>query len=62
MIGVKKTIYSVINNDDGRLFKERLLREFDTVAIKEDENLIKIVVGETFDTNEFMFGVNHHDN
>ena len=55
MIGVKRTEYVVVNDDVGQEFKKQFLKKHDTISVEEDEKLIIITVGETFDTNEFMW-------
>ena len=55
MIGIKKTEYAVVNNEVGQAWKRRFLMMHDVIQVQEDEKMIIITVGETFDTNEFMF-------
>ena len=55
MIGIKRTTYSLLNDETGQVFKERFLKTHDVINVKEDDQLIVITVGETFDTNEFMW-------
>ena len=47
--------YSLLNDETGQVFKERFLKTHDVINVKEDDQLIVITVGETFDTNEFMW-------
>lgn len=44
-----------MNTDVGQAWKERFLKKHDVIQVQEDEKLIVITVGETFDTNEFMW-------
>ena len=55
MLGIKKTEYTVVNDEIGQAFKRRFLAKYDVITVDETEKLIVISVGETFDTNEFMF-------
>lgn len=55
MIGIKKSEYIIMNDEVGQEFKKKFLKEYDVVSVQEDEKLIIITVGETFDTNRFMW-------
>lgn len=55
MIGVKRIEYTVLNNEVGQEFKKHFLKKHDVISVREDEKLIVITVGETFDTNDFMW-------
>ncbi len=55
MIGVKKTEYTLLNNEIGQAFKRRFIAKYDIISVEETEGLIVISVGETFDTNDYMF-------
>lgn len=49
MFGIKKTQYTVLNNEEGQTWKERFLKTNDVICIQEDESIITIIVGEFFD-------------
>lgn len=55
MIGIKKIEYTVINDEVGRTFKKRFIETHDVISVEENEKLITITVGETFDTNDYMW-------
>lgn len=55
MIGVKKTEYTVLNDEQGQAFKKKFIKEYDVISIEENEKLIIITVGETFDLNNFLW-------
>ena len=55
MIGIKRITYTVINNEVGQQWKKQMIRKYDTIKIEEDDKLIVITIGETFDTNDFMW-------
>ena len=55
MLGIKKTEYTVLNDENGQKFKEQILKKYDTIDVKEIADLIVITIGETFETNDFMW-------
>ena len=55
MLGIKRTVYTVMNDEVGQEFKRRLLKKYDVISVQEDDKLIVIAIGETFDTNDFMW-------
>ena len=55
MLGVKQTTYTVLNNDVGQNWKKQMIKKYDTINIDENDKLITITIGETFDTNDFMW-------
>ena len=55
MIGIKTIEYTVFNDEQGQAFKKKFIKEHDVVSVKEDEKLITIIIGETFDLNDFLW-------
>ena len=55
MIGIKKIEYTVLNDEVGQTFKRKFIQTHDVISVEENEKLIIIKVGETFDTNDYMW-------
>ena len=55
MIGIKQSTYSVLNTEIGQIWKKKMIQKYDTINVEEDDKLIVITVGETFDTNDFIW-------
>ena len=55
MIGIKRTEYTVLNDEQGQAFKKKFTKEYDVVSVEENEKLIVITVGETFELNDFLW-------
>ena len=55
MIGIKRTEYTVLNDEQGQTFKKKFIKEHDVVSVEENEKLIIITTGETFELNDFLW-------
>ena len=55
MIGIKRTEYTVLNDEQGQAFKKKFIKEHDVVSVEENEKLIVITTSETFDLNNFLW-------
>ena len=55
MIGVKRTEYIVLNDEQGQAFKKKFIKKYDVVSVEEDEKMITITIGETFDLNNYLW-------
>lgn len=55
MIGIKKTEYTVFNNEQGQELKKKFIKEYNIISVKENEKTIIITIGETFDLNDFLW-------
>ena len=55
MIGIKRTEYTVFNDEQGQAFKNNFIKKYDVVSVEETEKLIIITTGETFDLNDFLW-------
>lgn len=55
MIGIKRTEYTVLNNEQGQAFKKQFIKKYDVVSVEENEKLIIITTGETFELNDFLW-------
>ena len=55
MIGIKRTVYTILNDEQGQAFKKKFINTYDVISVEENEKLIHITVGETFDINDFMW-------
>ena len=55
MIGIKRTEYTILNDEQSQAFKKKFLEKYDVISVDETEKLIIITVGETFDLNDFMW-------
>ena len=55
MIGIKRTEYTVLNDEQGQAFKKKFMEKYDIISIEEDEKLIIITIGETFELNDFLW-------
>lgn len=55
MIGIKKTEYTVLNDEQGQAFKKKFIKEHDIVSVEENEKLIIITIGETFELNDYLW-------
>jgi hypothetical protein len=55
MIGIKRTEYTLLNDEQGQAFKKKFIKEYDVISVEENEKLIVITIGETFDLNDFLW-------
>ena len=55
MIGIKKTEYTILNDEQGQAFKKKFINTHDVISIEENEKLIIITVGEAFELNNFLW-------
>ena len=55
MIGIKRTEYTILNNEQGQAFKKKFINTYDIISVEENEKLIIITVGETFELNDFLW-------
>ena len=55
MIGIKRTEYTILNDEQGQAFKKKFIEKHDVISVEENENLIYITVGETFELNDFLW-------
>ena len=55
MIGIKRTEYTVLNDEQGQTFNKKFIKEHDVVSVEENEKLIIITTGETFELNDFLW-------
>ena len=55
MIGIKRTEYTIFNDEQGQAFKKQFIKKYDVISVEENENLIIITVGETFELNDFLW-------
>lgn len=53
--GIKITEYHLLNDEVGQQVKKKLIEKYDTISIEEDEKLIIIKIGTTFDTNDILW-------
>ena len=54
-IGIKFTEYHLLNDEVGQQVKKKLIEKYDTINIEEDDKLIVIKIGMTFDTNDMLW-------
>ena len=54
-IGIKFTEYHLLNDEIGQQVKKKFIEKYDTINIEEDEKLIVIKIGTTFDTNDMLW-------
>lgn len=54
-IGIKFTEYHLLNDEIGQQVKQKFIEKYDTISIEEDEKLIVIKIGMTFDTNDMLW-------
>lgn len=54
-IGIKFTEYHLLNDEIGQQVKKKMIEKYDTISIAEDEKLIVIKIGMTFDTNDMLW-------
>ena len=55
MIGIKRTEYTVLNDEQGQVFKKKFIEKYDVVSVEENEKMIIITTGETFELNDFLW-------
>ena len=55
MIGIKRTVYTLLNDEQGQAFKKKFINKYDVISVEEDEKLIIIATGETFNLNDFLW-------
>ena len=55
MIGIKRTEYTVLNDEQGQAFKKNFIKKHDVVSVEEDEKMIIITTGETFELNDYLW-------
>ena len=55
MIGIKRTEYTVLNDEQGQAFKKKFIKEYDVISVEENEKLIVITTGETFELNDYLW-------
>ena len=55
MIGIKRTEYTVLNDEQGQAFKKKFLKKYDVISVEENEKIITITIGETFEVNNFLW-------
>lgn len=53
--GIKIIEYHLLNDEVGQQVKKKLIEKYDTINIEEDEKLIIIKIGTTFDTNDILW-------
>lgn len=54
-IGLKFTEYHLLNDEIGQQVKRKFIEKYDTISIEEDDKLIVIKIGTTFDTNDMLW-------
>ena len=55
MIGIKRTEYTVLNDEQGQAFKKNFIKKHDVASVEENEKLIIITTGETFELNDYLW-------
>lgn len=55
-IGIKLTEYHLLNDEVGQQVKKQMIKKYDDkINIEENEKLIIIKMGTTFDTNDMLW-------
>lgn len=55
-IGIKFTEYHLLNDEVGQQVKKQMIKKYDNkISIEENEKLIIIKIGTTFDTNDMLW-------